>query len=290
MIETNATKQRLDTWLAVTYPSVSRSTWQKHIKAGRVMINNAVDYSPKTEVTPTDTITTQLPSEPDFSNQTLPIIYQDNDVIVINKPAGILTHAKGALTDEFTVADFFKRYTTYGLTTNRPGIVHRLDRDTSGVLIGARTPEAAQWLQKQFSQRKVKKTYIAVTQNTPKQAEAIIELPIERNPKTPSTFRAGTNGKPAITHYFVIASNGPYGLIKLQPVTGRTHQLRVHLKHLGTPIVGDRVYGASSDRLYLHAYQLEITLPNCQRTVFTAPIPAEFKAKFPEVTSDEPSF
>src|SRR5690606_10034226 len=141
-------KKRLDVLLAEQYPHLSRSTWQKHVKAGHVSVNGTVQTSPKHEVTDADAIAANTPDATDFSGHELPILYLDDNVIVVNKPAGVLTHAKGALNDEFTVAEFFRRYTTFGLETNRPGIVHRLDRDTSGVMIGARNPETAALLQK----------------------------------------------------------------------------------------------------------------------------------------------
>lgn len=280
------TAKRLDAFLAETRPEYSRSTWQKLIKNGAVSVNGAVEESPKRQIEPaTDTVESNGIEQPDFSDDTLPIIYEDDNVIVANKPVGVLTHSKGALNDEFTVAEFFRGFTTNGLDTNRPGIIHRLDRDTSGVIIGARNDETALKLKKQFSERTVKKTYVAIVTKAPELPTGIIDIPIGRNPSAPSTFRADTNGKSAQTHYDVlsVADDGA-ALIRLQPRTGRTHQLRVHLAHLGCPIVGDRVYGKESDRLMLHAYQLEITIPVGQREVFTAPIPAEFFRNFPDVT------
>lgn len=164
------------------------------------------------------------------------------------------------------------------LTGARAGIVHRLDRATSGVMICAKTPEALKWLQRQFAHRRTKKTYYAVVSGELKQPEAIIDMPVARNPKAPATFRVDANGKSALTAYKVIASNGRYSLVELKPETGRTHQLRVHLSHLGHPIVGDYMYGGEpNERLLLHAYSLELTLLDRRRLTFTAPIPKEFK-------------
>lgn len=160
----------------------------------------------------------------------------------------------------------------------RAGIVHRLDRATSGVMICAKTPEALSWLQKQFSQRKVKKSYAAVVEGVLKEEEAVIDMPIERNPRKPQLFRVGINGKPAATAYKVLKSNRKLSLLALKPTTGRTHQLRVHLEHLGHPILGDTFYGGKpADRLYLHASSLEITLPNRERKVFKVPMPPQFE-------------
>lgn len=280
----DADKKRLDLALAEKYPHVSRSTWQKHIKAGRISVHGTVLTSPKVDVFVSDEIVVSLPEKTDYSTDELPIIYSDDNVIVIDKPVGVLAHAKGVEDEEFTAADFFARYTSVGLDTNRPGIVHRLDRDTSGIMIGARTEEASKLLARQFADRKTKKTYIAVLSGHLKEKEATIELPIARNPSAPSTFRVDGNGRMAITNYTVLAENEHESLIELRPVTGRTHQLRVHMAYLGAPIKGDRVYGRAGDRLYLHAKSLEITVPKGDRRVFEAPLPASFREKFKEAS------
>ena len=283
LFETISDKNRLDSELAKKYPNLSRSTWQKHIKSGFVSVNGAVVSSANHEINETDEISVNVPKKPDYSKNKIPIIYIDDNVIVVNKPHGMLSHSKGVINDEFTVADFFSRYTTFNNDTNRPGIIHRLDRDTSGVMIGARNPETALLLKKQFSDRKVKKVYYAILTGIPKLATANIDLPIGRNPSAPSTFKIDVNGKPAITKYEIIESNEKYAFVKLQPQTGRTHQLRVHLKYLATPIFGDKVYGKPDERMYLHAYSLEITIPDGNRQVFVAPIPDDFTKYFPGV-------
>lgn len=269
---------RLDAYLAEYWPEHSRSTWQKYVKSGFVKVNGEVETSTKRILGEDDKVETDVPDKPVHDEQTLPIIYQDKNVIVINKPAGILTHSKGVLNEEFTVADFFKRFTKYHTDTNRPGIIHRLDRDTSGILIGVLNDKTAKLLQRQFSDRKVKKTYIAVVDGVPKQPEALIDLPIGRNPKSPSQFRVDPNGKEARTLYKVLASNKDHSLVELRPETGRTHQLRVHMAYIGTPIHGDKVYGKEADRMYLHAAKLEITIPEGERMLFAADVPPEFAA------------
>lgn len=279
LFELTSDKKRLDIELAERFPETSRSTWQKHVKAGHVTVNGAAVESPKMDITAKDTIVVNVPELSDFSKDELPIMYMDDNVIVIDKPVGVLSHSKGALNDEFTVAEFFRRYTTYNLDTNRPGIIHRLDRDTSGVMIGARNPETATLLQKQFADRKTKKTYFAVIDGTLDQDEALIDLPIARNPSAPSTFRVDPKGKTAQTSYTVLRTDGKLTLVELRPKTGRTHQLRVHMKYMNTPIHGDRVYGKESDRLYLHAHSLEITIPSGNRQIFTSPMPDEFNTK-----------
>lgn len=281
LFECISSKKRLDVLLAEQHPTVSRSTWQKHIKAGNIAVNNVPVDSPKYEVTEADSIEINIPDSTDFAGYELPVVYLDDNVIVVDKPEGILTHSKGALNDEFTVADFFARYTTAGLDTNRPGIVHRLDRDTSGIIIGARTAESFDLLKHQFADRLAKKWYVAVTDGNLKRSEARVDIPIGRDPKHPSQFRADINGKSAITEYKVLASNGKHDLVLLHPLTGRTHQLRVHLAHLGAPIHGDRVYGKAADRLYLHAAKLELTIAPETRKTFTSPVPQEFYTMVP---------
>jgi len=287
LFEVISPKIRLDVELATRYPALTRSTIQKYIKAGHVQVNGEVVTQPKHDVIEQDDISMVPPEMTDFSDQELPIVYIDDNVIVLNKPAGVLTHSKGALNDEFTVADFFRRYTTHGLETNRPGIVHRLDRDTSGIIIGARNDETAAMLKLQFADRKTKKEYIAVVEGVPKVQHAVIDLPIARNPSAPSTFRVDPSGKMAQTTYEVLATNEKESLVQLWPKTGRTHQLRVHMEYINTPISGDRVYGRKQreDRLYLHAHSLEITIPISKREIFTAPLPKEFTKHFPEVKS-----
>ena len=283
MFRISPTKVRLDIYLSTKFDTtISRSLWQKYIKAGYVSVNNKVATTPKFEVDETDEIALNLP-EKEQADVDLPILYEDDDVIVVNKPSGLLTHAKGGLSDEPTVAEIIRPKTSFATDTDRPGIVHRLDRDTSGLLIIAKNPESAAHLQRQFAERTAKKTYIAITDGKPKLNAAKIDLPIGRNPSAPSTFRIDPNGKPAQTTYHVLAENDIQSLVELKPTTGRTHQLRVHLAHLNTPILGDRVYGKSSDcRMMLHAQKLEITLPSGERKVFEATIPDEFKKFFPE--------
>lgn len=288
MLHIMPTKQRLDIHLSTTFdPSISRSLWQKYIKAGRVSVNQRVVTTPKFEVDETDEIAVKLPEQEQASAE-LPVLYEDDDVMVVNKPSGLLTHAKGGLSTEPTVAEIIRPKTSFASDTDRPGIVHRLDRDTSGVLIIAKTADAAAHLQRQFAQRTAKKTYLAVTDGVPKLAAAKIDLPIGRNPSAPSTFRVDPNGKPAQTTYRALAATDTQALIELKPTTGRTHQLRVHMAHLTTPILGDRVYGKpSTSRLMLHAHKLEITLPSGERRTFEAAVPKEFFIYFPEALPKE---
>jgi 23S rRNA pseudouridine1911/1915/1917 synthase len=276
---------RLDAYVAQYWPEHSRSTWQKFIASGYVYVNGEVETSGKRLLDEDDEVTIKLP---DLTPQQedLPVIYEDDHVVVFNKPAGVLTHSKGAVNEEFTVADYMRPLQKEADTTNRPGIVHRLDRDTSGVIIAAKDSETKHLLQKQFQDRKAKKIYLAVVVGRPKLDEARLDLPIERHPKKPATHRVGANGKSAVTTYKVLVSDGKHSVVELKPETGRTHQLRVHLAYIGTPIVGDRLYGQEKSpigRLCLHAKALEITIPTSQRRVFEADPPDDLQAFIDEV-------
>lgn len=257
---------------------LSRSFVASLIDQGKVRLNENVCYKSSTKVHDGDKISLEYSPEQltDIPDISLPILYEDEDCLVVEKPIGVLTHSKGAFNPEATVSSFIRPYTV-GMEDNRGGIVHRLDRVTSGLLICAKHAEALAWLQKQFSQRKTAKTYVAVVEGIPEQQKAIIDIPIERNPSKPQTFRVGRSGRSAKTTYEVERSSNGYSLIRLYPETGRTHQLRVHLSYIKHPIVGDELYGgAPADRVYLHAHKLEITLPNKQRKVFESPLPTAF--------------
>ena len=277
-ITTEQVGQRLDVIVVQLIPRLSRAFVQRLCDTGKVLVNgneSKPGYKVKEgESIKVDYDLAELKQIPDIE---LPILYEDDDCVVINKPVGILTHSKGAFNPEATVATFL-RSRINGMNGERAGIVHRLDRATSGVIICAKHPTALAWLQKQFSQRRTKKTYMAIVQGQMTTEHAAIDMPIERNPKRPQTFRVGANGKSAYTEYKVLVQNDTLSLIELRPQTGRTHQLRVHMSHLGHPILGDSLYGGEpADRLYLHALSLELTLPNKERKVFVAPLPTEFK-------------
>lgn len=271
--------QRLDQKVVELIPELSRAFAARLIEEGKVTVNDVLQTKAGYKIREHDKVAIdydakQLEQIPDIE---LPVLYEDDDCVVIYKPVGLLSHSKGAFNPEATVATWL-RSRLRDLSGERGGIVHRLDRATSGVMICAKTPEALSWLQKQFASRNVKKTYAAVISGHLDPAKAVIDMPIERNPKAPATFRVGTQGKHAITGYLTEAGNDKYSLLKLKPETGRTHQLRVHLSHLHHPIVGDTLYGGEpAERLYLHAHQLEVTLlKNHERKVFTADLPMEF--------------
>lgn len=282
---------RLDTYLAER-EGVPRSLVQKLIKTGVAMVNGEVVTRPARSISEADNVVFQPPPNPDegewlagFSQH---VVYIDDNVIVVNKPAGMLVHAKGGVARELTVADYARSQfdpdeLADNVDNNRLGIVHRLDRATSGVMICARNLATASYLSRQFAERKVKKVYLALVSSLPGHSAARINLPIRRSRRAPSTFVVDGNGKVAITDY-TVQKEYPDGraFLELRPLTGRTHQLRVHLAHLGCPIVGDAVYGHAHyrDRLMLHAYRLEISIPGqdgAERRIFTAPLPADFQ-------------
>lgn len=280
---------RLDSYLAKYYPEYSRSMWQKYIAAGTVLVNQKKQISAKYLMKEDDEVSI-LEQPPPPKAADLPIIFEDENVLVVNKPTGILSHAKGGIIQESTVASWLLEHIS-NITriipvniNNREGIVHRLDRDTSGVMITAKNEPTAKLLGRQFTDRKVKKTYIAIAAGTLKHQQATIDVPIERNPKKPSQFRVGSNGKSAVTDYKVLAQKDNLTLLELKPETGRTHQLRVHLYYLKAPVLGDRIYGKQAERMFLHAHKLEITIPGSQRKVFSAPLPKEFSRYFPDIS------
>lgn len=273
--------QRLDQYVIEKFPVISRSKASKLIIESKVQVNQEVIIKPGYKIKSTDKIIINFDpnSYKIIGKIDLTVLYEDNDCLVIDKPAGILTHSKGEFNEEPTVATFLNNKIT-SLSGQRAGIVHRLDRATSGILICAKNPQSLLCLQKQFSTRKVKKVYYAIIEGDLKNREAIIDMPIERNLRSPRTFRVGSKGRSALTAYTVKKINNNYSLVELRPTTGRTHQLRVHLAYLDHPIIGDTFYeGAIADRLYLHAYSLEITLPNGHRTIFKSEIPKNFDDK-----------
>jgi 23S rRNA pseudouridine1911/1915/1917 synthase len=273
-------KQRLDQLVFNRLENVSRSSSAKLIEQGKVTVNGKIVTKPGQKIHEDDGIDIDFSDKDKVVAQiNLPIIYEDDDCIVIDKPLGVLSHSKGAFNPEATVASWLSQYLN-GISGERAGIVHRLDRLTSGVMVCAKNDRSQAWLQKQFSQRKTKKTYVAIVSGKLTEDVAVIDMPIERNPKKPQTFRVGINGKSAVTAYKLIKQTDRYTMLELKPTTGRTHQLRVHLKQLGHSIVGDPLYGGEkAERMFLHAFELELTLPNKQRKIFKSRLPKSFNAK-----------
>ena len=261
-------KVRLDILMKEIYKSYNRSSLQKFIESGFVRVDGEMVLKPNAKFSRGVKIDLKVPEIVKNTDLVPEVVYEDENVLVVNKPAGLLSEFKGEYCPEATLAD-------YGL------IVHRLDRDTSGVIILAKNEETQSMLRRQFQERKTHKTYFAVVSGRLKLDEARIDLPMMRDLKRPTTFRVDANGKPAETFYRVLKTDGAHSLLELRPTTGRTHQLRVHMKYLGHPILGDPVYGEEkADRLYLHAGRLEITLPGGVRKVFEVPMPESFNDVF----------
>jgi 23S rRNA pseudouridine1911/1915/1917 synthase len=237
----------------------------------------------------------------------IPILYEDDRLVAVNKPAGVMTHPDGVNTEE-TVSDWFAakypesaevgemQMLVNGTEIRRPGVVHRLDRDTSGVLVLAKTNEAHASLKEAFHERETKKTYLAFVYGTLKEEEGMIDFSIGRSRKDFRLRSAQPKAKgrmrEAITHYKVIGEIGTHSLLEVRPETGRTHQIRVHLKAIHHPVVCDPLYAPKQKcdlgfkRLGLHAYQLELPQPNGTPLIVTAPLPddlAQAIARFPGV-------
>lgn len=274
--------KRADVLVAEHLPILSRSYIKRLAKEGKLIFetkpiasgfkfkrsgNLVVDYD-----------LTKLEEIPEID---LKILYEDDHLLVIDKPSGVITHSRGKYWDEPSVASSIRRkFVNAGIKDMRAGIVHRLDRATSGVIVCAKNSEAAANLQQQFEKRTVAKTYIAIVCSNELPDQGVIEKPIGRNPKKPSQFKVDVNGKPARTTFKVIKRTDSLMLLELYPETGRTHQLRVHLASVGAPILGDIFYEApiTSSRLMLHAYKLAITHPiTNERLTFMSPVPTLFE-------------
>jgi 23S rRNA pseudouridine1911/1915/1917 synthase len=234
------------------------------------------------------------------------VIYEDEYLLAINKPAGMMTHPD-AQTDTGTVSDWFAaRYPESaevgepqtlpnGRTIMRPGIVHRLDRDTSGVLLLVKTQEAHAYLKAAFQERRVHKTYLAIVYGTLPEKQGVIDMPIGRSSKDfrLRSAQRGAKGKlrDAVTRWEQVSDIGTHALLKAFPETGRTHQIRVHLKAVHHPIVCDPLYAPNHpcelglSRVGLHAYTIEFPHPNGETRSFSAPVPEDMRVavgKFPQ--------
>lgn len=225
------------------------------------------------------------PTELEPEDLPLSILYEDDRVVAVDKAQGMVVHpGAGNRRGTLAAALLFRRMARGGAGEGlRPGIVHRLDKDTSGVLIAAYDDDAHAYLAEQFKSRSTRKTYIAVVRGAPPAESGRIDTLIGRDPKNRKLFSAQVGrGKSALTLYRILRRCGRYTVVLLRPKTGRTHQLRVHMKHLGCPILGDPLYsptdsGRPNASLMLHALRLTIRLPGAEEpTTFTAPIPARF--------------
>lgn len=279
---------RLDRYCAGIEGSPTRSRLKNG--ATEILVNGTPSKLSRI-VRPKDviTVTWEDPVCEDIGPENIPldILYEDGNVTVVNKKQGMVTHPAAGHWSGTLVNALLWRWKTQASGENlRPGIVHRLDKDTSGVIITARNPETEAWLQDQFRLRRTKKIYAAILSGIPRTRSGEIRTQIVRDPKNRKRFTWSDNverGKAAHTEFRVVKTYGPYALVLFTLHTGRTHQLRVHSKYIGCPILGDPVYGKNDSSfkgatLMLHARTLKIRLPgNEQFSRFDAPIPVRFK-------------
>ena len=283
----DAAGERIDTLIARRLPELSRSHVRKLIDAGLVTIDGRVPKpSEKPPVGAALRVEIPPPEEMTLEPEDIPltIIYQDADIIVVDKPPGLTVHPGpghpgGTLVNALLaiVPDL------QGISgTLRPGIVHRLDKDTSGLIVVAKNDRAMRTLQAQLKERLVHKTYIAVVEGVPDPREGMIEAPLGRHPKNRKKQAVVAGGREAITRYKVRETlPGKRSLLEAEPVTGRTHQIRVHLAAIGHPIIGDELYGKRSNvvgRQFLHAARLGFVMPSGRRLDFESPLPPDLRA------------
>jgi 23S rRNA pseudouridine1911/1915/1917 synthase len=213
------------------------------------------------------------------------------DVIVVDKPAGIVVHPGAGNVTGTLVAGLLHRFPELALLgeQHRWGLVHRLDKDTSGLLLVARSPEMHEYLQAELQNRRVERTYVALVAGQLEAATGTVDAPIGRDPLQPTRMAIGRSGRPARTHYRRMAAWTEVTLVEVTLETGRTHQIRVHLASIGHGIVGDRVYGRGPDapgdpgRVWLHATQLRFPLPTGETRKVTAEIPADLRQSLHEL-------
>lgn len=286
-----AESARLDKILVGWLPDQSRSRLQNLIREGFVQVNSVLVQKTGHSLQPGDKVQIELPPlEPGrLTAEVIPldILFENSDLLVINKPAGMVVHpAAGHTSGTLAHAVLGHAADLQGIGgEQRPGIVHRLDKDTSGIILVAKNDRAHRWLQEQFKQRKVQKIYLALVDGHPPTPQGRIEAPIARDPahrKRMAVVPPG-RGRDAVTEYRVIEHFSEHDLIEAAPLTGRTHQIRLHLAFIGCPVVGDAIYGRRKASLplarhFLHAARLTIRLPGEQQPrTFEAALPRELE-------------
>jgi 23S rRNA pseudouridine1911/1915/1917 synthase len=275
--------KRLDHFLQEQMPGFSRSRLQSWIREGRVLVDGAaakpshiLHGGENVEVSPAD----PAPLHATAEDLPLEILYEDASVIAINKPAGLVVHAGAGALSGTLVNRLVHHFSTLSQVggEQRPGIVHRLDKGTSGVLLVARNDAAHRALAAQFAGRTVEKTYLALVHGPVRGEEGRITAPIARDPvrRIRMTAKLGT-GRSALTEYRVLKRFEKFTYLEVRIATGRTHQIRVHLASLGHPVAGDKVYGApEAQRIFLHAWRIVFVSPATgQRFAVEAPLPKE---------------
>ncbi len=284
--------ERLDKFLVASLPEFSRARLQGLIAEGLVLVDGLPAPKGGIHLEGGEQISVRIPPNAPVGLQAesipLQIIFENNDLLVIDKPAGMVVHpALGHASGTLVNAVLGHDPNLEGIGgQERPGIVHRLDKDTSGLIVIAKTEAAMRWLTAQFKNRRVEKTYLALVDGAPPTPTGRVEAPIGRDPhnrKNMAVVRA-EKGREAVSEYKTLENFSQHTLLEFHPHTGRTHQIRVHCAFLGCPIVGDTAYGRRKlslplSRQFLHAWRLKITLPgeSAPRT-FEAPLPPELQS------------
>lgn len=270
--------ERLDRLVARRL-EVSRSVVQR-LNAGGMLLVNGVESSASHKVHAGDEIEVQMPEENLTAEDiTVPVVFEDEHLVVVNKPAGLVVHPGAGNPSGTLVNALLKRGIAGGEDPQRPGIVHRLDRDTSGLMVVVKGEPAYSDLVRQLSERRVRRVYRAIVVGEGLPPTGTVDSPVGRNPSNPTLMAAGI-GKQAITHFEVLRKSVGYAMLQVRLETGRTHQIRVHLSAIGYAVYADPLYGTAvpGHRLWLHAEQLEFTHPVTGKPLeFVAEIPADLR-------------
>lgn len=282
---------RVDKYLVGKIPELSRSKIQSLIEIGNLKIDEIRIDKCNYRLTSGQKLNLEIIEEEktstDYSTFNIEELYVDSDTIVINKPAGLVVHP-GSGHETASIAGYAKNRWPEIISVgqrDRPGIVHRLDKDTSGVLILARSQRAYEWYINLFKTHKIHKTYLGLVDGNPPTSEGRIDVPLLRDPVHRQKISIGHHGegRNAVTDYCEVERFSDHSLLSISPITGRTHQIRVHMAFVGTPIAGDKVYGKKRpsidlNRFFLHAYKIEfIPYGDNELTTLTASIPEELK-------------
>lgn len=289
--------ERLDVYLSEKLDK-TRSAVKKLVEDKNVTVNGKVEKAGKT-LKEGDEITVVLPDpvklDLEAENIPLDIIYQDEDIAIINKPQGMTVHAGNGVHGSTLVnALLYHLDSLSGINgVIRPGIVHRIDKDTSGLLVVAKNDAAHVSLSEQIKNKTCRRIYLALVEGVVKENDGVIDTFIGRSDKNRTMMAVKSDGRRAVTHYKVIRRYKDYTLMEFSLETGRTHQIRVHTKYLGHPVVGDPVYGYKTQKFrlngqLLHAFRLELTHPKSgERRVFEAPLPDYFRAVLAKLDSSQ---